>query len=241
LEALNSARSNPDRVIVFLGIGFETTAPGTAVTIRKAKEERLNNFLLLSAHKIMPPVMDAVVRDGIQIDGFICPGHVAVITGSHIFDFLPEKYNLGCVIAGFEPSDILQSILMLIQQINMKSPCVEIQYSRAVMPDGNLLAKGQLSEVFEFCDTNWRGFGTIPQSGLRIKKEYENFDAEIKIPVTIKRHRDNQFCICGDILRGLKKPDNCTLFRLVCNPENPIGACMVSSEGTCNSYFKYHS
>jgi hydrogenase expression/formation protein HypD len=241
LEALNIAKSEPDKTVIFLGIGFETTAPGTAVTVRTAREEGLENFLLLSAHKVMPPVMDAIVKDGIKIDGFICPGHVATITGSHIFNFLPEKYKLGCVIAGFEPTDLLQSVLMLVRQINTKSPGVEIQYSRAVTPDGNLIAQNQLSEVFEPCNANWRGFGNISASGLRLRKEYAAFDAEKRIPVIIQKHRGNPSCICGDILRGLKKPDDCSLFRKACTPENPVGACMVSSEGACNSYFKYHS
>jgi hydrogenase expression/formation protein HypD len=241
LEALNIARSEPDKTVIFLGIGFETTAPGTAITVRTAKEEGLKNFLLLSAHKVMPPVMDAIVRDGIKVDGFICPGHVATITGSRIFNFLPEKHKLGCVIAGFEPTDLLQAVLMLVRQINTKSPDVEIQYSRAVTADGNLIAQNLLSEVFEPCDANWRGFGNISASGLRLKKEYAVFDAEKRIPVIIQKQSDNPSCICGDILRGLKKPDNCSLFRKACTPENPVGACMVSSEGACNSYFKYHS
>jgi hydrogenase expression/formation protein HypD len=239
LEALNIAVSNPDRTIIFLGIGFETTAPGTAVTVKQAKEAGLNNFLLLSVHKVMPPVMDTIVKEGIQLDGFICPGHVATITGSRIFKFLPEKYDLGCVIAGFEPSDLLQSILMLVRQINRKSPDVEIQYTRAVTLNGNFIAQRHLSEVFELCDANWRGFGIIPESGLCLKNEFENFDAEKRIPVIINYQEDNPLCICGDILRGLKKPFDCPLFRTVCAPENPIGACMVSPEGACSSFFKY--
>lgn len=239
LEALNIAVSNPDRTVIFLGIGFETTAPGTAVTVKQAKEAGLTNFLLLSAHKVMPPVMDTIVKEGIYLDGFICPGHVATITGSRIFNFLPEKYNLGCVIAGFEPSDLLQSILMLIRQKNRKSPDVEIQYTRAVTSTGNSIARQHLSDVFDFCDANWRGFGIIPESGLRLRKEFENFDADKRIPVTIIYQEDNPFCICGDILRGLKKPYVCPLFRTACTPENPVGACMVSPEGACNSFFKY--
>lgn len=239
LEALNIARSNPERTVIFLGIGFETTAPGTAITVKQAKEAGLNNFLLLSAHKVMPPVMDTIAKEGIQLDGFICPGHVATITGSRIFKFLPEKNNLGCVIAGFEPSDLLQSILMLISQVNRKSPDVEIQYTRAVTLNGNSIAQRHMSEVFELCNTIWRGFGIIPDSGLRLRNEFENFDAEKRIPVTIDYKEDNPFCICGDILRGLKKPYDCPLFRTACVPENPVGACMVSPEGACNSFFKY--
>jgi hydrogenase expression/formation protein HypD len=241
LEALNIARSETDKKIIFLGIGFETTAPGTAVTVRTAKEEGIKNFMLLSGHKVMPPVMEAVVREGIKIDGFLCPGHVATITGSGIFKFLPEKYKLGCVIAGFEPTDILQSLLMLVIQVNSKAPDIEIQYSRAVTPEGNMIAQDQLYKVFVHSDTSWRGFGNISGSGLRLKKEYEDLDAEKRIPLDIKQLMDNPLCICGDILRGLRKPENCSLFRKKCSPENPVGACMVSAEGACNSYFKYHS
>jgi len=229
-----------NKKIIFLGIGFETTAPGTAVTVRTAKEEGLNNFLLLSAHKIMPPVMEAIVMEGINIDGFICPGHVATITGSGIFKFLPVKYKLGCVIAGFEPTDILQSVLMLVRQVNIKSPDIEIQYSRAVTAKGNLIAQDHLNKVFDYCDANWRGFGNVTASGLRLKEEFEDLDAEKKIPLNLKQSRDNPSCLCGDILRGLKKPENCSLFRRTCTPENPVGACMVSAEGACNTYFKYH-
>jgi len=239
LEALNIARSNKDKTVIFLGIGFETTAPGTAVTIRLAEENGLDNFLLLSAHKVMPPVLEALVRDGVKINGFICPGHVAAITGSHIFEFLPKKHSLGCVIAGFEPADLLQTVLMLVRQVNAKSPAVEIQYTRAVTYRGNSIAQQQLSEVFEFSDAVWRGFGNIPESGLKLRKKYEKFDAEKIIPVSVDFHNENPHCICGDILRGLKKPDNCSLFRRACNPENPIGACMVSAEGACNSCYKY--
>ena len=240
LEALNIASSEPYRTVVFLGIGFETTAPGTAVTVKRAREMELKNFLLLSAHKVMPPVMDAIVRDGIRIDGFICPGHVAVITGSDIFSFLPEKYGLGCVVSGFEPTDLLQSVLMLVNQINTGSPDVGVQYSRAVTNKGNIIAGEHMISVFEPCDADWRGFGNIPHSGLALRKEYEDFDACRRIPLNIEQHRDNPACICGEILRGLKQPDTCPLFRNACTPENPVGACMVSSEGTCNSWFKYH-
>jgi hydrogenase expression/formation protein HypD len=208
--------------------------------VKQARKDGMNNFLLLSAHKVMPPVMDTIVKEGIRLDGFICPGHVATITGSGIFNFLPEKYKLGCVVAGFEPSDLLQSILMLIMQVNGKSPSVEIQYTRAVTLDGNSVALRNLSEVFELTDVSWRGFGIIPSSGLRLREEFENFDAEIRIPVNIPCSNENTSCICGDILRGLKKPFNCKLFRKGCTPENPVGACMVSSEGACNSFFNYN-
>lgn len=240
LDALDIARSNPEKTVIFPGIGFETTAPGTAVTIGQAAKEKISNFMLLSAHKVMPPVMEAVVQEGINLNGFICPGHVASITGSRIFRFLPERYKLGCVVSGFEPSDLLQSILMLVRQVNRNAPDVEIQYSRVVTPEGNILAQRHLSDVFEFTDTSWRGFGTIPLSGLSLRTDFEDFDAEKRIPVTVPKSEDNASCICSEILRGLKQPVDCTLFRIACTPENPVGACMVSPEGACNTFFRYH-
>ena len=239
LEALDIASQNPDRKIVFLGIGFETTSPGTAVTIKQADNREITNFLLLSAHKIMPPAMEAIMKDGARLDGFICPGHVATTAGSGIFQFLPEKYHTGCVISGFEPTDILHTLLKLVMQVNSNEPRVEIQYKRAVNELGNPVAMRNVTEVFEYCDTTWRGFGNIPLSGLKLRKEFQRFDAEKMIPVKIFNHDENSSCICGDILRGLKTPGDCFLFRNVCTPENPVGACMVSGEGACNTYYKY--
>jgi hydrogenase expression/formation protein HypD len=240
LEALKIARSNQAKKIIFLGIGFETTAPGTAVTIKQAKESSYHNFLLLSAHKVMPPAMEAIIRDGVHLDGFICPGHVATITGSEYFNFIAENHNLGCVISGFEPTDILQSVLMLVEQVNQRSPATEVQYSRAVTRLGNIIAQRNMFEVFENYNTTWRGLGIIPDSGLTLKNELENFDAEKMIPVTVDLQKDNPACICGDILRGVKSPLDCSLFGVACFPENPVGACMVSDEGACNSYYKYN-
>jgi hydrogenase expression/formation protein HypD len=239
LEALETAKENGEKKIIFLGIGFETTAPGTAVTIKEAERAAIRNFYLLSAHKIMPPAMEVLIKEGVKISGFICPGHVAAVTGSAAFSFIPEKYNLGCVITGFEPVDILQAIYMLIKQVNSKSPCTEIQYNRAVTINGNTIAQREMNEVFERCDETWRGFGIIPGSGLRLKQVYERFDIEKVIPISFKRHEDNVLCICGEILRGVKTPADCRLFAGVCIPENPIGACMVSGEGACNTYYKY--
>ena len=239
LDALSIAKNNPENKVIFLGIGFETTAPGTAITIKQAEKDRIDNFYLLCAHKLMPPAMEAILREGVALNGFICPGHVATITGSSIFDFIPEKYKIGCVITGFEPADILQSVLMLIRQVNKKAPSVQIQYKRAVKAEGNSVAQRYLSEVFEPCNAYWRGFGIIPLSGLDLRTDFSRYNAEKMIPVRSITREDNELCICGEILRGLKTPAECPLFGNICFPENPIGACMVSNEGSCNSWYKY--
>jgi hydrogenase expression/formation protein HypD len=239
MEALEIARINPLKKVIFPGIGFETTAPGTAVTIKLAEKDNVKNFFLLSAHKVMPPAIETIIKEDVNLDGFICPGHVATITGSDAFRFIPEKYNLSSVITGFEPADILQSILMLVNQVNNSIPKVEVQYNRAVTGKGNILAQQNMYQVFENCDEQWRGFGVIAASGLKLRKEYEIFDAERMMPLNIKSGEENALCICGDIMRGLKTPGDCPLFREICIPENPAGACMVSNEGTCNTWYKY--
>jgi len=238
-EALDIAIANRNKKVIFLGIGFETTAPGIAVTIKEAEKAGVANFFLLSAHKVMPPAMEVIIKEGVELNGFICPGHVASITGSDAFSFIPKNYGIGCVVTGFEPVDILQSIYMLVNQVNTKSPDNEIQYSRAVTKHGNVIAQKHMNDVFILSDTYWRGFGKIKSSGLRIRSEYERFDAEKAIPVDVKEKKDNELCICGNILRGQKIPTDCTLFATTCVPENPIGACMVSDEGTCKTYYKY--
>lgn len=241
LEALEIAKSGSGKKVIFLGIGFETTAPGTAVTIKEAADAGIENFHVLSAHKVMPPAMEIIIKEGVALDGFICPGHVASITGSSAFSFITDKYRLGCVITGFEPVDILQAIYMLINQVNNDSPGTEIQYSRAVTKQGNVIAQRLMDEVFIQSDEQWRGFGVIPASGLKLRDEYRKYDAERMIPLTpdVNTFEENALCICGDILRGLKIPPDCRLFAGKCIPENPVGACMVSNEGACNTYYKY--
>ncbi len=239
LEALQIAKSNFDKKVIFLGIGFETSAPGTAVTISMADQEGTQNFFLLSAHKVMPPAMEAILKNGTKLDGFICPGHVAAITGASAFNFIPEKHHIGCVITGFEPADILHSILMLINQVNSNTPKVEIQYTRVVTADGNRTGQDFMERIFELHDSEWRGFGTIPSSGMALRKEFERFDAEKNFTVDVISRDDNQLCICGEILRGIRTPDDCRLFGTICHPEDPVGACMVSDEGACSTYFKY--
>lgn len=238
-DALEIAKQNPAKKVIFLAIGFETTAPGTAVTVLRAEKERVKNFFVLCAHKTMPPAMEAILSGESRIDGFICPGHVAAVTGSGIFDFIPEKFRTGCVVSGFEPVDLLMSILMLVNQVNNNRPSVEIEYKRAVTASGNIIASAKMDEVFEGCDSEWRGLGMIRSGGLKIKEKYRNFDADSYFQVETNPGSDNKACICGDILRGVKQPSDCRLFSSVCNPENPAGACMVSAEGSCNAWYRY--
>jgi hydrogenase expression/formation protein HypD len=239
MEAVDLAIENKNKRIIFLAIGFETTAPSTAVAIVRASELKLKNFFVLSAHKLMPPAMSAIIDFGVKINGYLCPGHVSTITGSNIFNFIPEKYKLGCVVSGFEPIDILQSIYMLLLQFNENKPKVEIQYKRAVTAEGNTKAQQYMQTVFEPADDNWRGIGIIEKSGLRIRPEYELFDAEVQYSFPDLVTIEDKGCICGEILKGLKTPVDCPMFNKNCKPENPVGACMVSSEGACQAYYKY--
>lgn len=238
-EALEIAKANPRMTVIFLAIGFETTVPGTAIAILQAEKDRTGNFFILCAHKVMPPAMELLLKGETNINGFICPGHVAAITGSRIFDFIPDRFKLGCVVSGFEPVDLLLSILMLVRQVNSKSPEVEIQYSRVVSREGNQIARKYMDEVFDPCDALWRGLGKISAGGLRLKKKYQNHDTDVIMPVTTELAREMPGCICGDILKGLKTPQQCPLYLVKCVPENPVGACMVSAEGSCNTWYRY--
>ncbi len=240
-EALEIARSNHNIQVVFPAIGFETTTPGTAVTVQQAAAETMENFFILNAHKVMPPAMEEIIKGGSKIDGFICPGHVSVITGSSAFEFIPRKYQLASVITGFEPTDILSSILMLIKQVNNHNPEVEIQYNRAVTRTGNIKAQKYMNEVFEPCDAGWRGLGIIASGGLKLREKYINFDAGAAFNIEMTHNEPDTVCICGDILRGIRTPCECKLFASACTPDHPSGACMVSDEGACNTYYKYHA
>lgn len=238
-EALEIAKKNSDKNIIFLGIGFETTAPGTAAGIIMADKAELSNFFLLSSHKVMPPAMSALIDEGVKINGYIAPGHVSTITGTSIYEEIPKKYGLSVVVAGFEPVDILQSILMLINQIDSKDPKVEIQYSRVVKPEGNAKALKMMYQVFEPADDWWRGLGMLKDSGLKLNNRYERYDAETHIPVEPEKTIEPKGCICGEILKGVKSPKDCKIFGTVCTPSNPVGACMVSNEGACAAFYKY--
>jgi len=239
-DALRLARQNENREVVFLGVGFETTAPTVAAVIQHAKEARIDNFSVLSMHKVLPPALKALVQSPeLEIDGFICPGHVSTIIGTELYMPIARDFHVPCVIAGFEPLDVLQAIGLLVRQIEDGDARVEIQYRRAVSPAGNPKARALLEEVFEPCDSVWRGLGSLPGSGLKIAPPYGDFDAEGRFDVSPVNGREPPGCLCGDILRGLKRPSDCSLFRRACTPESPVGACMVSSEGTCAAYYKY--
>jgi hydrogenase expression/formation protein HypD len=241
MDALIIAKENPDKKVVFLGIGFETTAPASATAIVGADKMELNNFFLFSSHKIMPPAMAALIDEGVKINGYIAPGHVSTITGTSIYHDIPDKFRLGCVISGFEPVDLMESILMLVKQFEEKRPAVEIQYKRAVRKDGNPEARILLNEVFELRPDWWRGLGILDASGYGIKEKYAGFDAERCLEVEVEPTKEDKGCICGEILKGLKKPTDCKLFAKACTPQDPVGACMVSHEGACHAYFRYRT
>lgn len=240
LDALEIARKNPQKKVVLMGIGFETTSPTIASAVITAEKENLSNFYVLVFHKVIPPAMKALLDSGeVMIHGFICPGHVSTIIGSHPYEFIARDYGVGCVIVGFEPLDILQGILMLVQMIETEDAKVDIEYRRFVKPEGNPAALRVMDEVFQVCDSKWRGLGIIPKSGLEFKDRYARFNAGLVFDIKIDSSDEPKGCMCGEILRGVKIPPNCGLFGKVCAPESPVGPCMVSSEGTCAAYFKY--
>jgi hydrogenase expression/formation protein HypD len=241
LDALHIAGENPDKKIVFLGVGFETTAPTVAATIQAALNKDINNFYVLCGHKLVPPAMKMLVlQPDLKIDGFLCPGHVSAIIGSKPYGFIAGDYRIPCAIAGFEPLDILEGILILVKQIVLKeTPRVDIQYSRTVKEQGNPLAVQVMQEVFEEENTTWRGLGAIPKSGLKIRHSYSRFDALLHIPCEVEESFDHPECLCGQILKAVRTPPECPLFRKKCDPENPLGPCMVSTEGTCAAWYKY--
>jgi hydrogenase expression/formation protein HypD len=241
LDVLKLARENPHLQVIFLAIGFETTAPGNGIALMEAQNQGLKNFFMLSAQKVMPPAMQAVVQEGSGVQGFICPGHVSTITGSGIFEFLPRDYGIACVISGFEPVDLLLSILLLIRQINHSQPRIEVQYARAVKPEGNLKAQAVIDRAFDLTPSWWRGFGTISDSGLAPKPSLADWDAQRVFDIQFQEKEDEGLCRCADILRGSAKPFECPLFGLDCTPANPIGACMVSPEGACAASYKYQN
>jgi len=253
-DALAIARADSGRQVVLFAIGFETTTPPTAVALKVARAEGLANFSVFCNHVLTPPALATILASAgpesdakptpgqVELDGILGPSHVSTIIGSRPYEFVPEQFGKPVVIAGFEPLDVMQAILMLIRQVNAGRAAVENEFTRAVTRDGNAKAIALMSEVFELCDSfAWRGLGEIPASGLRLREPYAAFDAERRFPaeVVVAPVVDHKACECGAILRGHKRPQDCKVFGTVCTPDNPIGACMVSSEGACAAHYSY--
>ncbi len=239
-DALKIASENPERSVVFLGIGFETTAPTVAASILRAREEAIGNYYVLSLHKLCPPAIQAILDSGeTKLDGLICPGHVSVIIGSRPWEAVAHDYHIPGVVSGFEPLDVLQAVSMLVAQVEKGEARVEIAYRRGVRPEGNPEALRIMERVFEPRPAQWRGLGEINGSGLKIRSEYQRFDAELAFDIVTEPAQEPPGCICGPILRGVSTPQDCTLFGKACTPEHPIGPCMVSSEGSCSAYYLY--
>lgn len=241
LDALRLAQENPGRQIVFVGVGFETTTPLVAMAIKRARAMGLANFSVYGAHKNMPGALEVIINDpALKLDALILPGHVSTIIGAEPYRFLAEKYGIPGVITGFEPVDVLQGIAMIMRQLHEDRAEIEIAYARGVMPQGNPVALAAIDEVFETCPATWRGLGEIPGSGYRIREEFADFDAMRRFDPPVEPVREHAGCRCGDVLRGIMAPSDCPLFRKVCTPENPVGPCMVSSEGSCAAYYRYY-
>jgi hydrogenase expression/formation protein HypD len=246
-DALTVARDNPEREVVFFAIGFETTTPPTALAILRAQREGLKNFSVLCCHVLTPSAITHILESPevrqygtVPIDGFVGPAHVSIVIGSGPYEHFAEEYRKPVVIAGFEPLDVMQAILMLVRQVNEGRAHVENEFSRAVDRDGNLGAQQKVSEVFELRPTfEWRGLGEVPYSALKIRPAYAQFDAERRFGLGYTPVADNKACECGAILRGVKQPADCRIFGTVCTPENPVGSCMVSSEGACAAHYAY--
>ncbi len=236
LDSLDIAENNPKKEIIFVGVGFETTSPLIAVTVKEAIKRKIKNFSVLSSFKLVPPALKYLLAEkDIKIDGLLLPGHASVIIGANSYDYV----TVPSVISGFSGPDIMQSIEMLIAQIMEKRSVVENQYCDVVTEGGNIAAQELIKEVFEEVDSDWRGIGKIAKSGLALKKGYEAYDAVKKFSLKRKKSVIKKGCECGNILKGIKTPPECKLFRKVCTPSDPIGPCMVSSEGSCSAYYKY--
>lgn len=241
LDALTLASAHPETEVVFVGVGFETTTPLVAVAIKRAAAMGLKNFSVFGAHKNMPGALEQIINDPeLNVDALILPGHVSTIIGVEPYVFLAEKYGIPGVITGFEPVDILQGIAMIMRQLHEGRADIEIAYARGVMPEGNPVARAAIDEVFETCSSTWRGLGEIPGSGYRIREEFAAFDAVRKFSPDVEPTQNPKGCRCGDVLRAHMAPNECPLFRRVCTPENPVGPCMVSSEGSCAAYYRYY-
>ncbi len=240
VDGLELARQNPAELVIFPGIGFETTTPGIAATILAARQQNIDNFMVFSTHKTMlPPLMALLDDPALGIDGLLCPGHVSSIIGAAAYQPLAEQYDLACVVAGFEPTDILQALILMARQISEGRAEVENAYTRAVTWEGNARARAMVATIFAPADMSWRGLGLIAGSGLAIREEYAGFDAQSRLALTVPESKEPPGCLCGEILKGIIAPPACPLFGSRCTPSSPIGPCMVSSEGTCSAWFSY--
>ncbi len=240
MDSLDLARKYPNDLVIFLGVGFETTTPGIAATILAASKQQVDNFVVFSTQKVMPPPLMALLDDPeLQVDALLCPGHVSTIIGANAYHPLVDNYKLACVVGGFEVSDILQALIMLAKQIAKGEAKVENAYTRAVSWEGNKRALAMVNAIFKPTDMEWRGLGLLPKSGLAIRDTYAQFDATKRLAVTCKPTQEPKGCLCGEILKGKELPPSCPLYGKRCTPTAPIGPCMVSSEGTCSAYYKY--
>lgn len=240
MDAVAMARRTPDRPVIFLGVGFETTAPAVAASIHQARQQGVRNFFVLSLHKLTPPAAAAILDGGeVNISGILGPGHVTTVIGSDAWRPLAEKWMVPVAVAGFEPVDILLAIRMLVDQVNEGRAQVGNAYPRSVLAEGNRTALAIMNEVFEVCDAQWRGLGPLPASGLRIREKYSAFDASRMFPVSVAEAQENSACHCAEILRGVTAPADCPLFGLTCDPGHPVGPCMVSSEGACMAHYQF--
>ena len=240
LDSIEIAKQNPTRKVIFLAVGFETTAPTAAATVLSAKSQGINNLYMLSAQKLVPPALRMLLSDSeIKVDGFILPGHVAVVTGRSAFEFLASDYNIPGVVTGFEPLEILRSILRLLIMISKARAEVGNEYTSVVSENGNIAAQKILNQVYESADTDWRGIGSIKNSGLKMRKEFAEFDIECVLPIQVKSSTKKTSCRCGEVLKGLITPLECPLFGKACIPTHAVGPCMVSVEGVCSAWYKY--
>lgn len=240
VEAVELAVSNPDKEVVFLGVGFETTAPGTAACLMEARERKVKNFSVLSLLKKTEPALRALIAaPDFAVNGMICPGHVAVVTGAQAFTFLPREYGLPAVISGFEPGDILFSVYRLLQMLEAGKPALENEYTRLVRTEGNHAAMEAVNRVFLPCEAVWRGIGYIPESGYAIREEFSFWDASVRYDFLPEPWAEPSGCRCGDVIRGRISPRECSLFGTSCTPQDPVGPCMVSGEGACAAYYRY--
>jgi hydrogenase expression/formation protein HypD len=240
LDCLKVAKTNPDKKVVFFGIGFETTAPANAMAVWQAKKEGIKNFSLLVSHVLVPPVMTAILQSPLnRVQAFLGPGHVCAVMGYKEYEPISARYRVPIVITGFEPADLLEGILKTVQQLEAGRFAVENQYSRVITRDGNLPAQRLINKVFEVCDRKWRGVGSIPKSGYKLQYEFRDYDAERIFEVGEIDTQESALCISGLVLKGVKKPHECPAFGKECTPEHPLGATMVSSEGACAAYYAY--